>query len=537
MKNIFKTEKNMTEKKSEKENSKLKKILDVIKKKWLVSRVMTSLLVLILIAAFLGLSILMHKLNLSPIDLTKEKLYTLTDESKEKVKNISKKVNIYFVGYEDSDSYLDLAKQYNNANSNINVEKIDATTRLDIAQKYSVTNEDKGIIIESGDKSKILSSNDLSSYDSSTSGYTDIAEEKLTASILTVTADYVPNVYVLSGFSSFSLSQNMKYLGMYLSNEVMNVNSLDILVKGSIPADCNLLIIPTPKQDFDELTTNSILNYINNGGNIIWFNAAYGKDLELTNVQKVLDVYGVKKFQTGCVFETDQSKTILSEQNKILPEVQSTEITSKLTNGLLFESASKINLVDSETLENLKVEESDLVKASETAFFRSDLTLTSASKTDKDESGDILLGTMLTKTLDASDVNNKKQSKLIIFSENYFISDYAVSDSSNSTPYIFIYNNKDLVINAASNLTNVKQDVSIRKNIVTVTYTATAQQDTIIRIIIFAVPGLIIIMGIIIAQFRKRKGNGKKAQKAYSKVVDKDENSVEIIQKNDETNK
>lgn len=510
----------------------MKKIIETIKKKWLVSKVMTILLALILIAAFLGLSTFMQKLGLSPIDLTKAKIYTLTSESKDRIKDVNKEVKMYFVGYSEDDSYLDLAKQYSKANSNIKVENIDATQRIDIAQKYNVTNEDKGIIVESGEKSKILSSSDLSSYDSSSGGYSDKAEETFTAAILTVTAEYVPNVYVLSGYSNFNLTENMKYLGMYLSNEVMNVQSLDILVSGNIPDNTDLLIVPTPNKDFDDLTTNSILNYINKGGNILWFNAAYGKELELNNVQKVLDVYGVKKFEVGCVFESDSSKTVLSEPNKIIPDVQSTDITSKITTGLLFESSSRINLVDSDALNQLKVSEQDLVKASETSFFRKDLKETSLSKTDSDESGNILLGTMLTKTLDGSDENHKKESNMIIFSENYFISDYALSDNSQSaTPYIFIYNNKDIVINSAAKLTNVNQNINIRKNIVTVTYTATAKQDTVIRIIIFSVPAIIILVGIIIGQFRKAKGNGKKQKK--NKVAKTVENN-NIEEKNDD---
>ena len=54
----------------------------------------------------------MQKQNFTPIDLTADKLFTLTDESKEQVKNIQDKVNIYFVGYKDDDTTLDLARQY-----------------------------------------------------------------------------------------------------------------------------------------------------------------------------------------------------------------------------------------------------------------------------------------------------------------------------------------------------------------------------------------------------------------------------------------
>ena len=44
----------------------------------------------------------MQSLDLTPLDFTQEQLYTLTDESKEKVKNIDKDVNIYFIGYTEN---------------------------------------------------------------------------------------------------------------------------------------------------------------------------------------------------------------------------------------------------------------------------------------------------------------------------------------------------------------------------------------------------------------------------------------------------
>ena len=48
----------------------------------------------------------MQKLELTPIDLSQEKLYTLTEESKEKVKRVEKDVNIYFIGYSDDDTRI-----------------------------------------------------------------------------------------------------------------------------------------------------------------------------------------------------------------------------------------------------------------------------------------------------------------------------------------------------------------------------------------------------------------------------------------------
>lgn len=40
----------------------------------------------------------------------------------------------------------------------------------------------------------------------------------------------------------------MTYLGIYLSNEVTEVDTLDVLSTGKIPDDCDTLIICTPKK-------------------------------------------------------------------------------------------------------------------------------------------------------------------------------------------------------------------------------------------------------------------------------------------------
>lgn len=270
------------------------KFLNTIKKKWLISGTNTLLLIAILVAIVILINSAVQSLDLTPIDCTSNKEYTLTNESKDRVKNINSDVNIYFVGYEDSATQVNLAKQYNKANSKLNVEVIDTNERTDIASKYNVTNDSKAIIIENGEKSKTLYSDDLYTYDSSYQTI-DLTEEKITSAILNVTSEKIANVYFLSGYSDYSLeySGGMYYLASYLKDEVLNYQTLDILVKGSIPEDCDTLVITTPKKDFDELTTNEITKYINNGGKILWLNASYSEQKDLPNVNKILALYGI----------------------------------------------------------------------------------------------------------------------------------------------------------------------------------------------------------------------------------------------------
>ena len=105
------------------------KFINTIKKRWLISGTNTLLLIAILIAIVILINSAVKSLELTPIDCTSNKEYTLTEQSKERISNIENDVNIYFVGFEEEDSSVILAKQYNKANKKINIEIIDANER------------------------------------------------------------------------------------------------------------------------------------------------------------------------------------------------------------------------------------------------------------------------------------------------------------------------------------------------------------------------------------------------------------------------
>ena len=499
-----KKQKNKKEKKDRKPN----KFIEIIKKKWLVDGTKTTILVLAIVAVFVAINVLMQKLELTPIDFSQEKLYTLTDESKESVKNIDKDINIYFVGYDESDTNLDLAKQYKKANEKINVEAVDANNRPDLVEKYGIESGTQGIIIECGDKSKVLTEQDLVTYDTSTYETISVAEEKLTSGIKSVTTDKVPKVYFLEGYSDFSLGDNMNYLNMYLGNEINEVNELNVLSTGKIPDDCDTLVITNPNKDFDDVTTNAILDYIKSGKNILWLNAAVKTNNNLPNVNEVLAEYGIKPFEVGVIRETDSSKMVMNSPSLIIPEVESSTVTKDLynTTGVILINATKIN-VDTEKLEELNVEEEDLIKTSENSYFRTNFNTKSETPTEDEEKESFVVGAEFQKTIKEEDEENNTpavMSKMIVYGENYFISDYQLSQNSQYGAIQLAYN-KDLMLNSIAYLVDREEDITARKSTGTVTYTATDEQDIIIRTVIFSVPALIIFAGIVVWQVRRRK--------------------------------
>ena len=496
-------------KKEKKEKKETSKFVQTVKRKWLIDGSRTLSLVLLILAAFLGINTGMKVWDLTPIDLSQEKLYTLTDESKERVKNIDKDVHLYFVGYTDDNADLTLAKQYKDANERIVAEAVDSESRPDLVEKYGIQDTgSSGIIVECGDRSKVLTASDLVTYDSTTYETISIAEEKLTSAILSVTTDDIPKVYFLEGYSDFTLDYNMYYLSVYLENEVTEVDTLNILSTGNVPDDCDTLVITSPSQDFSNEAKTAIIDYINRGGNILWLNAAMAVSADLPNVNEVLALYGVNPFDVGAIRETDSSRMVVNSPDLVIPSLGYSKITEDIySDGIIFRYPTKIN-INEEGLEDLKVVETDLVTTSESSYFRTDFNNSSAAAAEGEETGSFVVGAELEKTITEANEETGTSavtSTLIIFGENYFISDYPFTQESQYSAIQVSSYNKVLVLNSLAYLSDREEDITARKSTGTVTYTATEQQDTIVRIIIFSVPAVIILAGLIVWQKRRRK--------------------------------
>ena len=99
------------------------KIKKLIKKgKWLNNMLLTLLLIAIVVAVTVGINVFVEKQNISSIDLTKEKLYSLSQESKDKIKNINQETKIILYGMESYSDVTNYANLYNKENSNITTE-------------------------------------------------------------------------------------------------------------------------------------------------------------------------------------------------------------------------------------------------------------------------------------------------------------------------------------------------------------------------------------------------------------------------------
>ena len=505
------SKKNAEEKKLQKRNENESKELIVKKEKkhnerkgrWLRQTSLTVLLIAIIVAACIGLNLFIDNQNIAEFDFTKDKVYSLSEMSKNITEGIDQEVEIILVNM--AEAQIDFAKKYNSVNDNIKVEVIDdITARPDITDEYGFTADSYAIIVKSGEKDKVLASTDLYTYDYTTMQQIDTTEEALTNAIIDVTTEQKPKIYNLTGHNKYS-SDYIYYFSQDLVDEAYEFNSLDLLTAGSVPEDCSVLMITTLAEDITEAERDNILAYIEKGGKIIIFSDPNSTGKEMPNFQAVLDEYGVS-ISKGVMLEQDSDKMLYGTPSAIIVTVSPyTSVTSdaNMNMNACFMTAGKIDIKDSEELEELGVESEILATTGANAFYRTDYSIASFSKTDEDEdAGSATVGALLKKT-----INEDTTSELVIYSNNIFITNLQIAISQQYYSYALdFYNNEDLAINSIAYLTDRDNMITIRKDVEQPTsYAVTEQQNIIILSIIFALPEVIIIAGIIVWQYRRRK--------------------------------
>ena len=497
--------KNSTENKPEKIKDKKRffgKTMEALKKKWLIKISQTLILVIIILAVYIGISLLLKKVVLPEIDFTTNKVYSISTETKDKIKNIDKEIKVMLINYgtAEKESVVNFIERYIEINKNIKIEKIDdLASRSDIMAKHSLNPTDSLIVISCGQNEKELYESDLYTFDYATYKQIDRTEEAVTNAIVNVTRQEKTKIYFMSNHLMYSTQYYTKII-QDLEEEANEVENLDILVKGEIPTDCECLVISTLKEDLTEQEKNIIISYIHDGGNILLMCGPNINNASLNNFQLVLDEYGLE-IEKGVIFEGDTSKIVSGYPDFIVCDIQDTTLTSKLDMNL------KIGLLDAGKLilnqdkaNELGIKYETLAKTSEKAFLRTNLNQQSVSRTALDsEEQECIVSAIATKTIE------NKESKLVIFSNELFAMDMPIQNNGYQS-YAYQYcNNEDMVLNSISYLTEREDTITIRKEGEEQSYTVTEKQHQIITIIIFGLPILIIILGIIVWQVRRRK--------------------------------
>lgn len=336
------------------------------------------------------------------VDVTAEKLYSLTDQTKEYIKGIQEDVTIYVIAAEaTSDNTLaQTLQRYDDSSKHIKVEYVDPNVNPRFFTQYTNNSINmNSLIVVSEKRSKVIDYSDIyatsfdySTYSSTTTGYD--GEGQITSALDFVLSDDMPKVYFTQGHGEYALSSSFNGA---LEKENVEYESINLLNYETVPDDAACLIVNGATKDFSEMDVNKIIEYLEQGGSVIVV-SGYIDRAERPNLDKLYAHMGLEVVNGIVIEQNAQNYTFYPFY--LLPELSSSVYTAGIYGTgqyyIFTPLAQGIKILD-EGLEGMSYNE--FMTTSDKAFSRTNIQdLQDFDKSSDDIDGPFAIGLSAVKT-------------------------------------------------------------------------------------------------------------------------------------------
>lgn len=330
-------------------------------------------------------------------DMSQNGIYSIGDTTKELLAGLEQDVTFYYLaqsGYE-SQSVVTFLDRYTQESKHLCWEQKDPAVYPTFAQQYGAENASEGsIIVVSGDRSKVIDSNDLYTYDYSdyyTTGSYDVlfdGEQQLTSAVYYVTTQDLPKVYTLTGHGEQQLTGDQESA---LNMQNIEVEDLALVSSEGIPEDAAAVLIAGPTVDYTTEDVQILRDYLSSGGKLILMSDSAAST---PNLNALMADYGLTTLD-GLVVEGNSSYHARGYNYYLLPQIQSHEATSGLSN--LYVMLPYAQAIQTSELENVTVD-SLLITSSSAYNKAAGYDMATTDKEEGDQEGPFDLAVAATKT-------------------------------------------------------------------------------------------------------------------------------------------
>lgn len=384
-----------------------------------------ALLTLLVIAITIVMNIIVTNLNLK-IDATSEKLYSLSDSTKQVVSGIDQPINMYVLeqtGHE-TDWIKEMLTNYTKLNSHIKLIYKDPVLYPAFGSSYlkkttqNISNiSDSTVIIENvtTGKFKIVPPTEFVTSGGQNSQTSITLENAITNGIGYVINDHDGAVYYTTGHNELDLSTTL--------NECFdkaNLNSKAInLLSDKMPDSANsALIIYSPHTDFTEDEVNKVIDFLSAGGKAMIF-LDYNAP-ELPHFNELLSYYNLAH-QAGVVVEGSSSNMVSTSPAILLPNKGEHDIISNISSNssaIVVPVSSGLKALDNG---RSSVTVTPLLTTSDQAFLKKDVESSTLTKEKDDIDGPIMLSCAV------EEQSGKADTKLFVTADTYLLDDQSIN--------------------------------------------------------------------------------------------------------------
>lgn len=399
-------------------------------------------------------------------DLTTEKLYSLSDQSRKVADHLKHDVNFLYFSNQENSELTERMAEYSAQNRHIHFHRIDPIAHPEAAKQYNVRSMGSMIVTSEGRKIHLQGT----------------AEEDITNALIQLTHTAVKTVCFVEGHGEKSLSatgaEGYSDVKAELAKESYKVQAVNLVTSNGVPAACSVVVIAGPQQALFPQEAAMVGKYLNGGGKVFLLadpgtHTGLSPVLSAWNV-KVGDNVVIDASGVGRLFGTGPAVPLVHDFGD-------SPITEGFSNSMtFFPLARTVNIANaSKTTPEMVA----LLKTSPASFTTPKIVGKTVSFDPKtDERGPLTLGVTAERKEDG------KQARLVVIGNSEFAANRWVGQVRNG----------DLFYNTINWLSQESDLISIRpkspKNR-RVTMTA-AQQRMLTWFSLGLLPGLIVIAGL-----------------------------------------
>jgi ABC-type uncharacterized transport system involved in gliding motility auxiliary subunit len=283
--------------------------------------------IVVILAILVAANFLANRYNKS-YDATANKQFTLSDQTKKVVGELKQDVTInYFDRSTGMQGAKDLLDRYSNLSSKIHVQYVDLLKDPTLARADNVTREGEAVI-QVGTRRE-----DAKTFD----------EEGVTGALIRAMKGGERTVCVITGHGEHRLddsSQSDGFSGFQtvVSKDNYKIQSINLLQKAEVPADCTMLVVAGPTGDYIQPEVDAIKKYVEGGGRALFMldpPLKLGEKQVADNqtLDSLLESWGVTP-QNDLLLDTSAASQLLGggPQAPVILQYDSHPIVNDLTN-------------------------------------------------------------------------------------------------------------------------------------------------------------------------------------------------------------
>jgi|GEM_PF-3404195 len=318
-----------------------------------------SVMMIILLLAFLvAVNILVKRLPVEWVsyDMTDIKMYSIGDKTREIVEALDKDVTIYHIGTTGNYDQIisNMLPYYEELSTKLHVKNLDINRDFAFLQQYAIDTSifaGTSVLVVSENRYKIITQDELypldqqkymQTWDQSVSKLYD-GEGAVTSGILYVTAQDLPKIYKVVGHEEVELGKTILAMIKKANYEISDIN----LTTGSIPDDCDILMLNSPQLDYTVIECDKVRDYMDRGGKL-FFNCGY-ENYSTANFRNLL-LYGGVELKNGVVYEQKERWADTSSPFLFFANASNVSLTKNLSRNLYVIVPTATGLFTSENL-------------------------------------------------------------------------------------------------------------------------------------------------------------------------------------------